>query len=66
MIQLTIRQVQVMAWCRIGNKQLPEPMVTYFTEACKPHLSSIDYWLNIFIFAISDNVQTCKIGQTIK
>ena len=25
--------VQVMAWCRTGNKPLPEPMLTQFTDA---------------------------------
>ena len=25
--------LQVMAWCRIGDKPLPEPMITQFTDA---------------------------------
>ena len=25
--------VQIMAWCRIGNKPLSEPMLTQFTDA---------------------------------
>ena len=24
--------VQVTVWCRIGNSQLPEPMITLFTD----------------------------------
>ena len=33
--------VQVMAWCRIGNKPLPEPMVTQFIEAYVHHQVSV-------------------------
>ena len=29
--------VQVMAWCRTGDKPLPEPMLTQFTDAYKWH-----------------------------
>ena len=29
--------VKVMAWCRIGNKPLPEPMLIQFTEAYMWH-----------------------------
>ena len=29
--------VQVMAWCRIGNKPLPEPMLTQFTDTYIRH-----------------------------
>ena len=29
--------VQVMAWCQAGNKPLPEPMLTQFTEAYMWH-----------------------------
>ena len=29
--------VQVMAWCRTGNKPLPEPMLTQFTDAYMGH-----------------------------
>ena len=29
--------VQVMAWCRTGNKSLPEPMLTQFTDAYMRH-----------------------------
>ena len=29
--------VQVMAWCRTGNKPLPEPMLTQFTDAYMRH-----------------------------
>ena len=30
--------VQVMAWCRTGNKPLPESMLTLFTHAYMQHL----------------------------
>ena len=33
--------VQVMAWCRTGNKPLPEPMLNQFTDACMRHLASM-------------------------
>ena len=33
--------VQVMAWCRQGNKPLPEPMMTQFTDAYMCHLSPV-------------------------
>ena len=29
--------VQVMAWCRTGDKPLPEPMLTQFTDAYMWH-----------------------------
>ena len=29
--------VQVMAWCRTGNKPLPEPMTTLFTDEYMRH-----------------------------
>ena len=29
--------VQVMAWCRIGNKPLPEPMLTQFADTYIRH-----------------------------
>ena len=29
--------VHVMAWCRTGNKPLPEPMMTQFTDAYMRH-----------------------------
>ena len=29
--------VQVMAWCRIGDKPLSEPMLTLFTDAYMQH-----------------------------
>ena len=29
--------VQVKAWCRIGDKPLPEPMLTQFTNAYMRH-----------------------------
>ena len=29
--------VQVMAWCRTGDKPLPEPMLTQFTDAYMRH-----------------------------
>ena len=29
--------VQVMAWCRTGDKPLPEPMLTKFTDAYMRH-----------------------------
>ena len=29
--------VQLMAWCRTGNKPLPEPMMTQFTDAYMRH-----------------------------
>ena len=29
--------VQVMAWCWTGNKPLPEPMLTEFTDAYMQH-----------------------------
>ena len=29
--------VQVMAWCRTGDKPLPEPMLTQFTDAYMQH-----------------------------
>ena len=29
--------VQVMAWCRTGDKSLPEPMLPQFTEAYMRH-----------------------------
>ena len=29
--------VQVMAWCQTGNKPLPEPMLTQFTDAYMWH-----------------------------
>ena len=29
--------VQVMAWCRIGGKPLPEPMMTQFSDAYMRH-----------------------------
>ena len=29
--------VQVMAWCRSGDKPLPEPMITQFTDAYMRH-----------------------------
>ena len=29
--------VQVMAWCRTGNKPLSEPMMTQFTDAYMRH-----------------------------
>ena len=29
--------VQVMAWCRTGDKPLPEPMMTQFIETYMPH-----------------------------
>ena len=29
--------VQVMAWCRTGDKQLPEPMLTQFADAYMRH-----------------------------
>ena len=29
--------VQVMAWCQTGNKPLPEPMMTQFTDAFMWH-----------------------------
>ena len=31
--------VQVMAWRRIGNKPLPEPMMAQFTDAYMQHYS---------------------------
>ena len=30
---------QIMAWCRIGDKPLPEPMLTWFTDAYMRHWS---------------------------
>ena len=29
--------VRVMAWCRTGDKPLPEPMLTHFTDANMRH-----------------------------
>ena len=29
--------VQMMAWCRLGNKPLSEPMLTQFTDAYLGH-----------------------------
>ena len=29
--------VQVMAWCRVGDKPLPGPMLTQFTDAYMRH-----------------------------
>ena len=29
--------VQVMAWCRTGDKPLPEPMLTQFSDAYRRH-----------------------------
>ena len=28
-----LASLQVMVWCRIGDKPVPEPMLTWFTEA---------------------------------
>ena len=36
-IQLTITQVQIMAWCQIGDKPLSEPMLTWFIDAYMQH-----------------------------
>ena len=33
--------VQVTAWCRTGDKPLPEPMVTRFTDAYMRHSASV-------------------------
>ena len=37
LIDLKAALVQVMAWQRTGNKPLPEPMLTQFTEAYMRH-----------------------------
>ena len=31
--EINLALVQVMAWCRIGDKPLPEPMITQFIDA---------------------------------
>ena len=36
--------VQVMAWCRTGDKLLPEPMMTQFTDAYMWHLGEMSNW----------------------
>ena len=37
-VQLSINSlIQVMAWLQTGNKPLPEPIVTHFTDACMDH-----------------------------
>ena len=35
--------VQIMAWCRPGDKPLSEPMMTYSTDAYMRHLASMSY-----------------------
>ena len=35
--------VQVMAWCRTGNKPLPEPKLTLFIDAYMWHLGEKSY-----------------------
>ena len=34
--------VQIMAWCRIGDKPLSEPMMDYVSDAYMRHLASIE------------------------
>ena len=58
--------IQVMAWCRIGNKPLPEPMMTQFiaayvchlTPMCQPYLMKKLPWSTTFHF-ISFPFQVC-------
>ena len=35
--------VQIMAWCRTGNKPLSEPMMTQFNDAYMRHLASMSW-----------------------
>ena len=45
--------VQVMAWCRIGNKPLPEPMTIQFTDAHVQHqgvMSKGNIKINFYFF----------------
>ena len=34
--------VQVLAWCREGDKPFPEPMLTHFTDANMPHSGTMN------------------------
>ena len=36
--------VQLMAWCRIGNKPLSEPMMTQLTNSLCLHFATMSYW----------------------
>ena len=36
--------VQVVAWCRTGNKLLPEPMLTQFTDIYMWHSGEMSEW----------------------
>ena len=40
--------VQIMAWCRIGKKSLPEPMMVVFAAAYMRHSASLSYKYNDF------------------
>ena len=52
--------VQIMSWCRTGDKPLPEPMVAYFTDAYLRRSALMS--LNIFFeLRISNLGRYCSI-----
>ena len=40
--------VRVMAWRRIGNMPLPEPMLTQFTDAYMRHQGEMSYLIDLW------------------
>ena len=50
--------VYVMAWCRTGNRPLPEPMMTKFTDAYMHHQASMDQ-LSLILWSIG-GAQVCE------
>ena len=52
--------VQVMAWRRIGDKPLPEPMLTQFTDAYMRHYMGrwVKYKKNIVLFRLTMSLVT--------
>ena len=57
--------VQVMAWHRIGDKPLPEPMLTQFTDAYMRHCGGDELRLFWSVFGVCCRCDICDIVPVI-